>query len=212
MSRWHKPARAYLMKIALLAVFATSASAQSEFRTYVFICDNQQRYVVRADATGAWVFHPTGSLRLSAVPAASGYHYSGEQLQIRIAGEQAYVIGPAGKQSACRNNRREAVWEQAKLDGADFRATGNEPGWNLVILSASRIVLVSDYGESRIEVPLPEPEINSEARTALWDAGELVLKVSGRRCRDSMSGEEFESTVVVTTKTQTLYGCGRALH
>lgn len=67
-------------------------------------------------------------------------------------------------------------------------------------------------GASRIEVPLPVPTVNKETHTTRWDAGELFLEVSGRPCRDSMSGESFESTVVITTRTETLHGCGRALH
>ncbi len=49
-------------------------------------------------------------------------------------------------------------------------------------------------------------------RRSGWEAGELVLEVLGRPCQDSMSGERFESEVVVTWKGQTLRGCGRALH
>jgi putative lipoprotein len=79
-------------------------------------------------------------------------------------------------------------------------------------MAGSRIVLVSNYGASRLEVPLPVPTMDKEAHTTRWDAGELVLEVSGRPCRDSMSGEKFESTVVITTRMETLHGCGRALH
>ena len=64
----------------------------------------------------------------------------------------------------------------------------------------------------RVERPLPQPMIDQEARSTRWDAGELIVEVIGRPCRDSMSGESFESTVVVTWGEQTLRGCGRALH
>jgi len=101
---------------------------------------------------------------------------------------------------------------KAKLDGADFRAVGNEPGWNLVIMAGRSIILNSRLGTSRIEVPLPKSVIDNQARSARWDAGDLILEITGKPCRDTMSGEQFESTDNVTTKTATLRGCGRALH
>lgn len=105
-----------------------------------------------------------------------------------------------------------AIWERAKLDGADFRAVGNEPGWNLEIRAGNQLLLVTDYGKSRVELPLPEPTLDPDARRTRWDAGELVLDVIGRPCRDTMSGEQFETQVLVTWEGQTLRGCGRALH
>ena len=131
----------------------------------------------------------------------------------RLVDGEAARFGEVGEDmSSCRNDRRRAVWEKAKLDGADFRAVGNEPGWNLEIQEGTRIVLIADYGASRVELPLPQPSVDRRNRTTLWDAGDLVLAVIGRPCRDSMSGESFESEVVVTWGEQTLRGCGRALH
>jgi len=181
-------------------------------QTYVFVCDNKASYTVRTNEIDAWVFRPQGTLRLYATAGAAGTQYTDKGLMLSIDGQQATFISPSGEQLSCHNNRRQAIWEHAKLDGADFRAVGNEPGWNLVIMAGSRIILISDYGISRIEVPLPGPETNHETRTSRWHTDELVLEINGSPCRDSMSGEQFESTVTVTTKTQTLHGCGRALH
>jgi putative lipoprotein len=180
--------------------------------TYVFVCDEQTAYTVRVSGAEAWVFHPRGTLTLSAVPTRQGTKYSDGTFELWIDGQQAQLGESGGELQGCRNDRRRAIWEKAKLDGADFRAVGNEPGWNLEILEGSRIVLIADYGASRVERPLPQPMIDQEARTTRWDTGELIVEVIGRPCRDSMSGESFESTVVVTWGEQTLRGCGRALH
>ncbi|GEM_PF-6986322 len=40
----------------------------------------------------------------------------------------------------------------------------------------------------------------------------MTLTISGESCRDSMSGEEFESKVEVILNDKVLHGCGRALH
>jgi uncharacterized membrane protein len=180
--------------------------------TYVFVCDEQTAYTVRVTGAEAWVFRPEGTLMLPVVPTRQGTKYSDGTFELRIDGQQAQLGESGNELQRCRNDSRRAVWEKAKLDGADFRAVGNEPGWNLEILEGSRIVLVADYGDSQVEQPLPEPSVDREARTTRWDAGELIVEVIGRPCRDSMSGESFESTVVVTWGEQTLRGCGRALH
>ena len=181
-------------------------------QTYVFICDNKASYTVRTSEIDAWVFRPHGTLHLYATNDTASTTYADKGFAISIDGQQATFITPSGKQLSCHNDTRQAVWEKAKLDGADFRAVGNEPGWSLVIMANSRIILVSDYGSSRIEVALPKPQTNMATRTTRWNAGDLILEVTGHQCHDSMSGEVFESTAVVTTKTQTLHGCGRALH
>ena len=180
--------------------------------TYVFMCDAQTAFTVRTTGAEAWVFRPEGTLMLPAVPATAGAKYSDGAFELWIDGEQARFGESGSELQRCRNDRRRAVWEKAKLDGADFRAVGNEPGWSLEILGESRIVLIADYGASRVERPLPQPMIDQEARTTRWDTGELIVEVIGAPCRDSMSGESFESTVVVTWGVQTLKGCGRALH
>lgn len=180
--------------------------------TYVFVCDDRTAYTVHVGDAEASVFHPRGTLRLPAVLAETGARYSNGIFDLWIEGQRAR-LGEVGRElQRCRNDRRRAVWEKAKLAGADFRAVGNEPGWHLEILVGGRIVLVADYGATRIERPLPQPIVDSDARTTRWEAADLVVEVIGRPCRDSMSGESFESTVTVTWGGQILRGCGRALH
>jgi len=194
------------------AAVSSEPSATDEAATYVFVCDEQTAYTVRVSGAEAWVFRPQGTLMLQAVPARQGAKYSDGTFELWLNGQQAQLGESGSELQRCRNDRRRAIWEKAKLDGADFRAVGNEPGWNLEIREGSRIVLVADYGASRVERPLPQPMIDQEARSTRWDAGELIVEVIGRPCRDSMSGESFESTVVVTWGEQTLRGCGRAPH
>jgi len=186
--------------------------AADEAATYVFVCDEQTAYTVRATEAKAWLFHPKGTLMLPAVPAQTGVKYADGAFELWVDGQQAQLGESGSELRRCRNDRRRAVWEKAKLNGADFRAVGNEPGWHLEILAGSRMVLVADYGATRVERALPQPMVDQEARTTRWEAGGLTVEIIGRPCSDSMSGESFESTVVVTWGKQTLRGCGRALH
>jgi putative lipoprotein len=105
-------------------------------------------------------------------------------------------------------------WETARAQGVDFRAVGQEPGWILDIYTQGRIVLVWDYGENRIELPLPEPTYPQEGATRYETQGSgHMLVVTTRRfpCQDAMSGEAFPATVEVVIDGRTLLGCGRSV-
>ncbi len=201
-----------VLRVVLMFISCVSGVSAADSTTYVFVCDEQTEYTVRASETEAWLFRPQGTLRLPALPGGAGTLYADTDFELRIEGEQAWFGPIGGALQTCRNDRRRAVWEKAKLDGADFRAVGNEPGWHLEIQQQARIVLVTDYGATRVELPLPKPCEDHATRTSRWDAGELVLEVTGRPCIDTMSGERFESEVTVSWDGRVLRGCGRALH
>jgi len=209
-------ARRTLLLSLLLPGHVASAHAGEagtfEAKTFVFICEDQSSHVLRTTENGVWLFSPEGTRKLPLVRSASGAKYSDGVSVVWTKGKEALIGKVGGKLRSCHNDRRAAIWEHAKLNGADFRAIGNEPGWTLEIHEMSRVILVSDYGASRVEVALPEPVVDSGARSTRWDAAELTLELIGDRCSDSMSGEAFETKVVVSWQGRTLRGCGRALH
>ena len=106
------------------------------------------------------------------------------------------------------------MWQQAKLRGVSFRAVGQEPGWLLEISHGEEILLVTDYGQNRLELPYVEPAVSQAQRRTQFVVGspETVIEIRGEPCRDSMSGEEFTTAVTVERPDRTLHGCGRALH
>jgi uncharacterized membrane protein len=158
------------------------------------------------------VFRPGGTPRRAAAAGSVSRAYSDGSFELQISGGQAQ-LGTVGSQlPVCRNDRWRAIWEKAKLDGVDFCAVGNEPGWVLEIQQQSRVVLVTDNGAKRVELPLPPPIEDRDARTTRWKAGELQIEAIGHLYSDSMSGEAFESEVIVTWQGRRLRGCGRALH
>ena len=189
----------------------TESSADPKAKTYVFVCENQSSYSVRTTATDAWFFHSEGTLTLSSVPVEDGALYSDGSFRLWIKGQTAEFGEIGDILHTCRNDRRRAIWGKAKLDGADFRAVGNEPGWNLEIREKIRLFLVTDYGTTRVELTLPEPTVDSATRTTRWETGELTLEIFDHPCTDSMSGESFDVRAVVTWKGKTLRGCGRTL-
>lgn len=126
-------------------------------QTYVYECPDGFGFVVRIEGETAWLFLPRKTLSLPHVASGSGARYSDGTVSYWGKGEEALLEAGDEVHRGCRNDRAKAIWEQAKLDGVDFRAVGNEPGWTLEIRWRERIVFVGDYGRSRYEFPAPEP-------------------------------------------------------
>lgn len=166
------------------------------------------------DDGGLWLFAPDFSGRLEPVPTGSGSRFDGSGRQFWAKGREARY-GQGGKVWLCREDRAASWFEDAKLRGADIRAVGNEPGWALEI-GSEKLFLVSDYGLTRLEFDAQPPEINEEGRVAVWRASSggrtLEVRLEGQPCADSMSGEQYESTVLVVLDGKRLMGCGKALH
>ena len=184
--------------------------------TYVFECDDGYRFPVRIEGDKAWLFLPGKTVSLPQVPAGSGAKYSDGKMVFWSKGGEALLEAIGDVRRNCRNNRSLAIWEHAKLNGVDFRAIGNEPGWHLEISRGRKLIFVSDYGQSRYEFATPEPESDAKTRTGTYRVRNsehtIEVVIFGQPCRDTMRGDAFESTVTVTLDGRSYNGCGKALH
>jgi uncharacterized membrane protein len=196
----------------ILPIAYAGAGNETGARTWVFICPDESSYVVRTTESEAWVFGEHATLRLTAVAGARPLRYAQGEVELIIEGEHGMLSEPGKETFTCHNNRQRAVWEHAKFDGVDFRGVGNEPPWVLEIREMARIVLITAYGEKRVERPLPNPVTDQDRKITRWDAGDLKIEITAAICYDSMSGESFGSRVVIHWQGQVLTGCGRPLH
>jgi membrane-bound inhibitor of C-type lysozyme/uncharacterized membrane protein len=191
-------------------------SGEAAWQTRVFECTDGFNFVTRLGAEQAWLFLPGDSLSLSHVRSASGAKYSDGTTTFWSKGDEAMLYFDGQTRSGCRNNRARAIWEEAKLNGVEFRAVGNEPGWFLEITPAEQIVFVSSYGETRYVFPTPDPLVDQQAHLTSYETRnkrhELTIVLKGQACRDTMSGEWFETTVTVRLDDKLYRGCGKALH
>lgn len=106
------------------------------------------------------------------------------------------------------------VWHAAKLQGVAFRAIGQEPGWLLEMTTGEKILLVTDYGQTKTEYPYVEPEVFQDLGRSVFSVrpDEFKVTIEGINCTDSMSGETFEVSVIIDLNGKQLKGCGRALY
>ena len=130
-----------------------------------------------------------------------------------------HVFLPPGVEGGyldCEHDRRASIWEHAKLNGVNFRAVGNEPGWVLEVRHGDRLDLSYDYGQGQLSVPISETHSDASARTTTYagasDGRTMSVRLTGEGCSDTMSDETFPTRVEVEFDGRKLAGCGRPLH
>jgi membrane-bound inhibitor of C-type lysozyme/uncharacterized membrane protein len=191
-------------------------ATETEARTFVYECPDDYSFVARTETGKVWLFLPGKTIDLPQVPSASGTKYSSGSDTFWSKADEALIETGDEKHAGCRNNRARAIWEHAKLNGVDFRALGNEPGWYIEISNKRDILLVTDYGQRTYRFPSssikPEPDNRTTIYSASSDDSMIEVIIKGDPCRDSMSGEEFSATVSVVINDRRYTGCGKALH
>lgn len=97
----------------------------------------------------------------------------------------------------------------------DFRAVGQEPGWQLEIRNGSEMRLTYDYGKGTAVTPAPRTQLDAQTGTrtlhAQTEANDLRVEIVPVACSDAMSGRAFTATVTVTLNGRTFRGCGENL-
>jgi uncharacterized membrane protein len=185
-------------------------------QTYVYECGNGYNFVAWIEGKKAWLFLPKQTVNLPYAPSDSGATYKKGLIMFRTKGEKAELEINGKRYSGCTNNRVKAVWEDAKLRGVDFRAVGNEPGWHMEITASEKMVFVGDYGDTVYSVATPQPLVDQQARMTTYKVQDaqhdLAVRIEGRPCQDTMSGEPFDATVTVILDDKEYRGCGKALH
>jgi len=188
----------------------------TDIQTFVYECPDGYSFVARTQNGKAWLFLPGETVDLPRVRSASGVKYAAGNITFWSKGNDALLETGDSRHTGCRNDRARAIWEHAKLNGVDFRATGNEPGWYLEISNRRDILLVTDYGQTTYQfksaILKSEPHAQSAVYNASNQQANVEIVITAAPCRDSMSGEAFSSTVSIMVNGERLAGCGRPLH
>ncbi|MFZ0390516.1 MAG: MliC family protein [Calditrichia bacterium] len=184
--------------------------------TYVFDCESGRTFTVRIEGNTAILFLPDNPVRLPRIESASGAKYSDGKILFWSKGDTARIQLHSRTYRNCLENPGRSRWAHARLNGVDFRAVGNEPGWYLEITGGGETVFVTDYGQSEYHFTTPEPEVDREAGRSeyLMENNNRQMKVilEGKWCRDNATGEQFETTVTVRIDGRVFHGCGRVLN
>lgn len=195
----------------------TSTPEQLEkSKTFVYECPDNYSFVSNIEGQMAWLFLADKTISLPRIPSASGEKYSNGQSTFWNKGEQARLELGSKVYKNCINNPRKAIWEHAKLNGIDYRAVGNEPGWVLEISEEYTLIFSYQYGNKTLDFSTSERTVDQQAHKTIYLAQEngyiLSMTILGVTCQDTMSDESYESTVTVDLDGKVFKGCGKALH
>lgn len=193
----------------------TEKSAQVNTQTFVFECENNMSFVARLERKNITLFLPGSTLTLPRVKSDLVEKYQKGNTAFWSKADEIALEWEGKVYRDCRNNHAKAIWEHAKFNGVEFRAVGNEPGWYLEFYIEEKIVFVTEYGQDKYTFPYIKAEENQEKRTSHWctqtDEHKLEVIAKAVKCVDTMSGEQFESTVVVKLDGKEYRGCGKSL-
>lgn len=184
-------------------------------KTYVFECLNKSAYTVRFEQARATIFLPVGTVTLPRQTSSAGAKYSDGKTSIWQRGEIALMHIGGKPLGDCYNNPREAAWEHARLNGVDFRAVGDKPGWVLEVTDRERIVFESGQGGRRIEFPFVAPKVGNASLTRTYESKterhRLTVTAVEMECKEPLSAKIHDWTVTVTLDGVGYNGCGKAL-
>jgi heat shock protein HslJ/uncharacterized membrane protein len=176
-------------------------------------CD-EPRYATRRVPTSSWLASeyqlPTGSLEaLAASPQIT-------LQEVSCGGTLWAALG--ARLIEIDSERALAPWDGVFFELArdrDFRALGQEPGWQLEIRKGAEMRLTYDYGAGTAVTPAARVQIDATSGTrtyhAVTAANDLRVVIVPVPCADTMSGRAFAATVSVTLNGRTLRGCGEEL-
>jgi len=95
------------------------------------------------------------------------------------------------------------------LGGFDFRASGNEPFWNVII--SKDAVVFSELGKPQLTFPYAQPRVSATTwgYSSKNDRTNIEIIINEIRCIDSMSGEHFSFAAKVLFNGRVYTGCVR---
>lgn len=158
---------------------------------------------------------PWTLVELDLQPAASGARYAAEGVEFWTRGQdRARLTLPDHESVDCQPRDRLSPWTQAMIDGVDFRAVGNEPGWHLEARHEDAdLRLVLDYGSSELDFAGTLEILPDQAGYRAESPGNLAeVTLEQADCTDTMVGWVFPVTVTMQINDRSLTACGRFLN
>ena len=198
-----------LLKFLLfLSLLLSLYGAESEKSYFVYDCSDNYRFVAEVSDAGVWLFLPERTVQVLKRRDA----YAVGDVLYRPTGEDA-TLTVGKKRYSCHNDRVAAKFERAKFRGVAFRAIGNEPGWVLEIIPDREVRFITHLGTLTTYFKIEQHyEMHNSTEYKLRSKNNLLyLRIEKRRCFDTMSGREYESSVYLNFDGNELRGCGKGL-
>ncbi|MEI4261386.1 META domain-containing protein [Roseovarius sp. D0-M9] len=90
---------------------------------------------------------------------------------------------------------------------ASYRASGNEPGWN-VNITETQVEVVADYGAVTRTAPRPDVQVTAGAYVFDMPAIDSRLTLEEKMCRDDATGMPHPHSATLQLDDRSFSGCG----
>ena len=178
--------------------------------TRAYHCEDGYRFVARFEPERVWLFLSSSSgdqtLSLPQIPSTSGVYFTDGSATFRKKDGQASTDAPGESHHRCVNQPAAVPWEEARLRGVDFRATGQDPSWTLEIDEGSGIV----FGDGQSRSTFPAARAQGNVIEASSGGRSIKIEWTVGECTDP-GGERSDRLVRVTLDGRGYQGCGRRL-
>src|SRR5262245_60453086 len=101
--------------------------------TRAYQCGDGYRFVARFEPQRVWLFLGQRTESLPQIPSTSGIHYTDGDHTLRDRNGEASIELTGESHTRCVNRPAAVPWEEARLNGVDFRATGQDQLWTLEV-------------------------------------------------------------------------------
>ena len=198
---------------SILMRSTTPQSDDMPLSTLVLECANLTA-VVRLGPGEAAIFLPGRYIVASQQRATPGAKYAEAGVLLWLKGDDALLtIGDPTQH--CINNRHAAIWQDAKLSGILFRAIGHVLSWVLTI-DQSHLSFSFNDAQSQLEIAMYGAVVNKVKGRGHYsfefNGKPFLLDISTKNCIDSITGEAFESSVIIYFDDNQFIGCGKTLN
>ena len=180
--------------------------------TWVYTCADNYQFSARVLPGIVSLRLPTRTTALPRVGSSTGVRYRSNDGELNRTAETATLRLGAETHTGCNGQRAETGWDEARMLGADFRAVGVEPAWNLEIDSDRQMRFLIE-GSSEVITPAPAPvrTDSSTAFTATAGGHTIDVMIQERACPNPALGAGLTHTVRLAVDGFPYIGCGRML-
>ena len=175
--------------------------------TRAYQCGDGYRFVARFEPERVWLFIGQHTQSLPQVPSTSGIHYTDGRHTLRDRNGEASIDTPGDSHTRCVNRPTAVPWEEARLKGVDFRATGQDSSWSLEIDDGSGIV----FEDGRTRSTFPPAKRDGLLEMSSSGSRSITIERVRSECAETAGDDRFEFCVVVRLDGEEYRGCGREL-
>lgn len=176
----------------------------------LYHCNVDMSFAVVPESEGEVTLHLIGrTYAAQRVESASGARYESDEVAYWSKGEEARLVIDDQTYESCTLRTPEGPWADAKAEGVDVRAFGNEPGWTISLTHNDSLHAVLDYGMTEHTVTTPRPEVEDTVTRYAFplNGDRATLEIVDTPCHDTMKGDVFTATAVLQYDEHSYNGC-----